>query len=512
MVVVYNVVDYLEKTSKKYKHKIAVIEEEKTITYEKLNQNSKIVGSFIGNHYFNEPIIIFMEKGIDALISFWGTIYAGCFYTLVNPELPEQRILQIKEKIHSPMVITNGEYYEKALSFFPDLKVKKIEELTTGKVHPSILKKSYQNHIDTDPLYVNFTSGSTGEPKGVVISHRSVIDFIDIFTKLFSFQSSDIIANQAPFDFDVSVKDIFSSFKVGATLVIVPKKYFSNPAYLLDYICKNNVTTLTWAVSALCLITTFHGLEYKVPTTVTKVLFSGEVMPINHLRQWMEKLPQANFVNLYGPTEITCNCLYHIVDRSKVYEKIPIGKPFPNERVILLDEKNQKIKKPNKIGEICVGGTSLGLGYYHNWKQTNNHFVQNPINDYYQEFLYRTGDLGYYDEEGNILFHGRKDFQIKYLGHRIELEEIEKAMMDIPKVIRSCCVFDEEKSKLYGFYIGDILKKDLHLKLKEILPVYMIPTKLIQMDSFPMTKNGKIDRKELQKRSKGVGKCYSMNT
>lgn len=494
----YNVIDYLKNSSKKYPHKIAIIEENKQITYKDFDNYSQIVGSYIGQKAFNEPIIVFMDKGIDTLIAFFGVIYAGCFYSLVNPELPMARIKQIKDTIKAKIVITNKEYYNLAKQCFSDLEVLSITELKTGKINSSLLYKCYQNHIDCDPLYVNFTSGSTGTPKGVVISHRSVIDFIDVFTNLFKFKTNDIFGNQAPFDFDVSVKDIYSAIKMGATLVIIPKKYFSNPALLLDYICNYKITVLTWAVSALCLITTFHGLDYKVPTTVKKVLFSGEVMPLKHLKIWLEKLPKATFVNIYGPTEITCNCLYHIIDRHRLYEeKIPVGIPFPNERVMLINEKNQEINTINEIGEICVAGTALGLGYYHNFEQTNNHFIQNPNNSNYLDLIYKTGDLGYFNEFQEIVFTGRKDFQIKYLGHRIELEEIEKALMDIPEVIRSCCIFDAEKPKLYGFYIGNIDKKELHKKLKDVLPIYMIPTKLIPKESFPMTKNGKIDRHKL---------------
>ncbi len=495
----YNVIDYLKKSSELYKDKIAVIEEDKKITYEDFNKYSKIVGSYIGSRIFNEPVIIFMDKGIDTLISFFGTIYAGCFYSLINPELPEARVLQIRDTLNAKIVITDSEHYEMASKYFSDLEVNKIEDLKKKKIDEKVLASCYERHVDCDPLYVNFTSGSTGVPKGVVISHRSVIDFIDVFTELFNFNEDDIIGNQAPFDFDVSVKDIFSAMRVGATLVIIPKRYFSNPAVLLDYICDNKVTTLTWAVSALCLITTFHGLDYKVPTTVKKVLFSGEVMPLKHLNMWMEKLPNTTFINVYGPTEITCNCLYYIIDNKKKYEdKIPAGKPFPNERVFLLDDENKVVTIRNTVGEICVSGTALGLGYFNNKEQTDAHFVQNPNNKDYLELIYRTGDLGYYNEDDDVVFNGRKDFQIKYLGHRIELEEIEKAIMDIPEVVRSCCLFDEEKSKLYGFYIGSIPKKDLHAKLKEVLPVFMIPTKLIQLDNFPITKNGKIDRKKLR--------------
>ena len=494
----YNVIDYLEEDSIKYKDKTAVIYEDKSLTYSKLNELSKKGGSyFIDKGLFNELIPVFMDKNIDTLISFFSSIYAGCYYSLINPEFPKNRIMDIINTIKPKYIITDSSHMDLAKEYFNGINIVDIEDLKNYKINEEGIKKVKEKHIDIDPLYVNFTSGTTGIPKGVIISHRSVIDFIDKFTTLFNFKEEDIIANQAPFDFDVSVKDIYSSIKMGATLVLIPKSYFSNPTLLLDYLCNNNVTTMTWAVSALCLITTFHGLDYKVPNKVNKIIFSGEVMPIKHLNIWMEKLPNTTFVNVYGPTEITCNCTYYIIDKNKEYDKLPIGKPFPNERVILLDENDNEITDINKVGQICVIGTCLSLGYFNNKTQTDNAFKLNLNQTNYNETVYHTGDLAYYNEDYDLVFNGRKDFQIKYLGHRIELEEIDKAIMKCNEVIRCSCIFDEEKSKLYAFYVGNIEKSDLRNKLKEILPVYMIPTSIIKLDELPLNKNGKIDRKKL---------------
>ena len=495
-----NVLEYLEKIVLENEKKIAIIEEEKKCSYLELLQTSKKVGSELSNYIIpRQPVPILMEKGINALYSFFGTIYAGGFYILLNPELPTSRLEKILEVLETNIIVTDENNIELAQEIGANKTILKIEDLQNKNINEEKLQQIRNKSLDVDPLYANFTSGSTGTPKGVIISHRSVIDFIDIFTEKFNINENDIIGNQAPFDFDVSVKDIYSCLKTGATLLIIPKKLFSSPAKLLDYICENKTTTLIWAVSALCLITTFHGLDYKVPESINKILFSGEVMPIKHLKEWIKHLPNATFVNLYGPTEITCNCTYHIIDKNVEYEKqIPIGKEFDNEQVFLLDENNKQINNINETGEICVKGSALALGYYNDLKQTSEKFVQNPLNNKYIDLIYKTGDMGYYNENNDLCFCGRKDFQIKHMGHRIELEEIEMAIGKIEDIERVCCIYIEEKSKIYAFYIGNVMKPELHNKLKETLPVYMVPNVLTKLEEMPMTKNGKIDRNKLK--------------
>ena len=496
-----NLLEYLERSAQLYPEKPALVDEQQSITFAQALENSRRVGSSLALSLTRgQPVAVYMEKSVENLCAFWGIVYAGGFYVSFNTQLPTSRLQQMQSVLQAPFVITDEEHRAELEEVFPPHRILLYRDLVKSAVDRALLTQIRQRHVDTDPLYANFTSGSTGVPKAVVVGHRSTLDFIDHFCPIFSITQKDIIANQAPFDFDVSVKDIYSALATGATLVLVPRPLFSQPQQLLDFLCEHRATTLIWAVSALCLISTVHGLDYRTPETVNKVLFSGEVMPAKHLKIWMEHLPRAQFVNLYGPTEITCNCTYHIIDRERSYpDGIPMGQAFPNEDVFLLDGDDQLVTSPNVVGEVCVRGSALALGYYRNPEQTAAAFPNNPLNPCYPQRIYRTGDLARYSTLGELHFCGRKDFQIKHMGHRIELEEIERAVSNLPGVHRCCCVFHSEKHRLYAFYQGDLTPKELRLQLLPTLPPYMIPNVFRQVDQFPLNKNGKIDRTLLMK-------------
>ena len=493
---VQNILDYLEATAADCPDKPAFEDLEHSYTFAQVLGNAKRIGSAL-IHVLpqNAPVPVLMEKEAWTLNVFMGAVCAGCFYTLVGPEQPDERIRTILDTLEAEVIVTGGKLAERVAALGFTGKVLLAEELVESVIDEEALASRRKMACDVDPLYAIFTSGSTGVPKGVVVSHRSVIDFTEHFTRIFGFSREDVIGNQAPFDFDVSVKDIYPCLKMGATLEVIPKKYFSVPKKLLDFLDDRKVTSLTWAVSALCIISMLKGFRYKVPTTLRRVMFSGEVMPVKQLNYWREYLPDVLYVNLYGPTEITCNCNYYIVDREFTEDQtLPIGVPFPNERVFLLDEDDHLVTEPGALGEICVSGTALALGYYRNWEKTSEAFVQNPLNHRYLEPIYRTGDLGRY-ENGELYYVTRKDFQIKHMGHRIELGEIETAFQALDGISRVCCIYDEPNTKIIGFYVGELEAKEIIERLTERLPRFMIPNVFRQVDVMPLTKNGKIDRK-----------------
>ena len=494
-----NVLDYLSHSAKEFPDKTAFADTVRSVTYAQLDEISDRIASALleKNYQHNMPVAVLIERNIESICTFFGIVKSRCFYVPVDITQPQNRIRTIMSQMN-PVAVISAAGEQKDIGY-SDADYFAYEELAAHSVNRNMLDECQRRAMDTDPLYAICTSGSTGTPKGVLISHRSVMDFIPVFTETFGLTENDVFGNQAPFDFDVSVKDVYSTVYCGATMHIIPRTCFSMPKKLVEFLDVNKVTTIIWAVSAMCIAAGFNAFKHCIPGALNKIMFSGEVMPVKMLNIWRNVYPDALFVNLYGPTEITCNCMYYILDRTfDNTEKLPLGIPFKNESVLFLNEDNMEIKT-GETGEICVCGTCLALGYYGDPERTAAAFVQNPLNDRYPELMYRTGDLAELREDGQYYFAARKDFQIKHMGHRIELEEIETHMNAVDGVLRACCIFDDVRNKIVACYAGDIEKMQIINQLKDNLPKYMIPNIFIQMDQLPLNKNGKIDRTELRK-------------
>ena len=497
-----NVLEFLENTAKRLPNKMAVTDGTEDCTFEELRATSAQIGTVLSEYISaGEPVAVMMKKSTKTLQIFLGTVYAGGFYCLLDPDFPDERHKNQLATLEPKVLIAEAETLEKIERLgFKGTVITKDELFEKIAGVDELPITDYSADGTTLPLYCNFTSGSTGIPKGVLVGHASVISFIDTFTELFGITEEDVIGNQAPFDFDVSVKDIYSSLKTGATMVIIPTAYFRFPNNVMDMLEKYEVTTLTWAVSALVLLNRLHEFMYKVPPKINKVLFSGEEMPAKHLADWMAQYPDATFVNLYGPTEITCNCSYYPIDKENVPEKLPIGNVFPGKEIYLIDESGKIIpeSETETVGEICVAGNELALCYYNNEEATAKAFTE--IDGIGR--VYKTGDLGF-RKDGLLHFAGRRDFQIKHNGHRIELEEVERAMNSLPGIGQACCIYDSAKYRIVVYYTGSAgtecpERKQIVAGLKEKLPEYMLPNIYKYMEELPISKNGKVDRNELR--------------
>lgn len=263
---------------------------------------------------------------------------------------------------------------------------------------------------------------------------------------------------------------------------------------------EHEINAIFWVPSALVLAANLKALEEVALPSLKKVMFCGEVMPVKQYRIWKERLPEAMFVNYYGPSEGTYASTYYIIDREfSNYEKLPIGRPAKNTAVLVLKEDNEAAA--GEVGELCLRGSGLALGYYNNQEKTQESFVQNPLNSAFPEIIYRTGDLVSYNSYRELEYVGRKDFQIKHQGFRIELGEIEAAALSAEAVEVCACVYDGEKEQIVLFYTGKQLEERGVIKaLSSKLPRYMVPGRIIYSEQMPYNANGKIDRKALKER------------
>ncbi len=495
-----NVLEYLENIVNIKPDKVACSDEAHGLTFKTMYEQARSIGSFIAdNGYEKEPVIVFMHKSPEMLSSFMGVIYSSCYHAAIDEEMPQFRIELIFKTLLPRLLICDDTTYELAKELGFEGTIVKFDDICTYKANDDKLLAIRDKQIDTDPIYMVFTSGSTGVPKGVIACHRSVIDYIENLVPVLNVTEDTVFGNQTPFYVDAYLKDFYPTLKFGASMVIIPKSNFMFPIKLVEFLNEHKVNTVCWVVSALTMISAFGTFKTIKPEYLHTIAFASEVFPIKQFNRWVEACPNARYINFYGPTETTGICTYYIVDRKfELGDAIPIGRPFNNTDILLLTDDN-KLAKIGEPGEVCVRGTSLTMGYYGAWDKTNEAFTQNPLNDKYPELIYHTGDLAKLGEDGNLYFVSRKDHQIKHMGHRIELGEIETNVNMQDKINTSCCIYDNEKGKIVLYYVGDIEAKDLTNLLKEKLPRYMMPNLIRKIDTMPLTANGKIDRNTLKK-------------
>lgn len=491
-----NILEYLEITATTHPEKKAFIGANNELTFVKIFEGAKRIGSYIADKLkvVNKPIIVITEQNPDDITAMMGVVYSGNFYVPVDADTPSERLKTMVETISPVAVLLKSRNEHLRALLDGNVELILFENAISAEINDVQLDRIRKDMTENDPLFAIFTSGSTGVPKCIVKSHRAMMSFIDTFTELFGINESTVFGNQSPFYFDASTKDIYSTLKCAAQTVIIPKPYFMFPSQAIKLMNDMQINTIVWVPSVMGTVSIFNVFEEITPEHLKKVFFVGEVMPVKHLNYWIKHLPEVSFVNLYGTTEAAGNCLYYEINTdTDVITPIPLGKTFPNTKVFLLNDKNEI----DDYGEICISGPTIALGYYKK-PDTQERFCQNPTNSSYYERICRTGDYARIRNDGLLEFVSRADFQIKHMGNRIELGDIESAALEIDNVSSCCCVYVKDKDTIVLFFTSDLLdRKQLKRLLKEKLPTYMLPNKVIQLDQLPSNANGKIDRKAL---------------
>lgn len=492
-----SIVKQLDVITRKYPNKVAIRSEDESISFLTYRNVSRTIATNLHGYTTKKGVIaVYLPKSIQCLTVLMGILYSGNCYCPIPFASPIERAERIISKSQPLCVVTDMKNVERVSCFMLNREgIILIEDLLKGVCNDNLIDNIISRVIDNDPAYLLFTSGSTGMPKGVTVPHRAITDYIQWSIENFELNEDTVLASQAPFHFDASMPDIYTPLFTGAELVLIKEKLFMFPAKLIKYLNDMCVNTLIWVPSALMILTTRNVFERYRLLYLKIVMFCGEVMPNKHLNIWRKYNPQVVFVNLYGPTEAAYASTYYIVKKKFEDDEIlPIGYPCMNTEILILDEHDELIKEVGKIGEICIRGSSLALGYYGD--KGNNAFVQNPMNKLYADLIYRTGDLGSMNEYQELVYVGRKDTQIKHMGYRIELGEIEAAVMAITYIKTSCVLYDSHKDEIVLFYEEDENHElsELIEKLSSKLPSYMQPGNYQKLDSMPYNLNGKIDR------------------
>lgn len=499
-----HLLDYFEETVVQQSGIIAVKHNDQDISFGTLKDRAEKLGTYIrmqAHEVTNTPVAVFLPKEINTVIADLGIMYSSNPFMNLDVKTPKERIMNIFELVKPAAVVTS----KKFAGVLSDVSVPVvlIDELDWNDLQSNeeILIERRKMLIDTDPFCLINTSGSTGTPKGVVLNHRSFFDFMAVSNERFGFDGSEIIGSLSPVVFDIYDFELCMLMVNGSQLVLIDAMLAAFPARLLEKIADNHVNFIFWVPSIMVNIANMELLDKIALPDLKLVWFAGEVFPTKQFLVWYDKLPDVTFANLYGPIEITLDCTYYVVDQRPVEsEPLPIGIPYKNTNILLLNDENKKCAIGEE-GELCVRGTSLAMGYYNNTEKTAAAFTQNPLNTSYPELIYRTGDMAYMREDGNIMFKGRKDSLIKHMGYRIELGEIEHIIENDLKLVKYCCaVYQYAKKEIVLYYQNDeeLTERDFRAVLSKSFPAYMIPAVYVKMEELPRNTNGKIDRMQLK--------------
>lgn len=478
------------------------------VSFGELNRVSGMIADWLlaNNVAQGDVVAILHNKTFIPYAIMIACLRIGAVYTNLDTTSPVVRLKKMVETA-APKVVFYGENHRERISElfqaipFGTVKINYSSEffLENSALSAVTHKNAHEPIPGSNPAYLMFTSGSTGQPKGVVISHSNVLNFIKWGLREIGFSCKDIFSNLNPMHFDNSVFDFYMSIFTGATLAPVSEDLTRNPRLLVKHLEAIKCTVWFSVPSMLVYALRLRALEKDDLPAMKKIIFGGEGFPKNHLRTLFSMVGhRIELINVYGPTECTCICSRYCVTEDDMAsdDLLPLGPLATNFWGFAADDELCRVPD-GEVGELLIGGPNVGLGYFRNPEKTAEVFVQNPFHCNYRDIVYRSGDLVRWDAELRLFhFIGRKDNQIKRMGYRIELEEIETALNSIAEIEEATCICvgTRDNAKIIACVVGDISEKKLGERLLEIIPTYMIPNEFKFYKVLPKNQNGKIDR------------------
>ena len=458
-------IDYFKENVKKNPAHMAVCDETSSATYEELDRESDKIAAYLAGKGIgeNDFVVIKIKRNKEFVYSYLGIEKAGAAYIPVPPEYPEDRIAYMIKDSQAKVVLDE----------------ELIKEILSGADVEEFKVKATKDTL----AYMIYTSGSTGLPKGVMIPQRALTNFVHFYIKYNNLNENSRVCCHTNFAFDASVKDLVAVFVAGGTLYVIGDETRKDLDLVRTFLVKNEIT----------------GGNFV--TQIAHILTTDEPLPLSYMTlggEKMVKLPNitGQVMNMYGPTEFTCDALYHIIDKERTYSDIPLGRPLPNLSVFLVDARDNLVPR-GVSGEICMAGVQMATGYWKLPEKTASVFKKLRLPDGREIDVYHTGDLAHFNEDGDLVYGGRIDFQVKLRGFRIELGEIESKAASYEDVKQTIALVRGDQIVLYYTAGSKIDVNRYKSYLAKSLAEYMVPQTFMQLDEMPMTPNGKINRKAL---------------
>jgi len=509
----------LEEVATQRPNALAVVDRGRTLTYGELDGESNRIANLLADLGVTrgDRVGLYLDKSVESVVAVYGIMKTGAAYVPFDADAPIHRLAYIAANCGISVVVTGEEKRDRwaalidhgaPLEKFVVLNADGVDGAVSGAliVGRAILegfgtdRRSFEG-IDQDLAYILYTSGSTGDPKGVMLTHRNAVAFVQWAADEFAVGPADRLSSHAPLHFDLSVFDLFAAAWGGAPVVLVPAKTSVFPSQIVRFIRDNEITVWYSVPSILIMLTLRGGLsEGDIPSLRT-VLFAGEVFPTKYLRQLMNLVPGARFANLYGPTETNVCTWYEVGHLAEDDQPIPIGRAIPNDQVFAVTD-NGALAGIGEQGELHVRGATVMRGYWGDPERTARSLIPDPTGGTHDDPVYRTGDLVEVMAQGGFRYLGRKDSQIKSRGYRIELGDVEVAINRHPGVVE-CAVVAVPDDLVTNRVVAHVVardgvdEQDLARFCLDLLPRYMVPERFELRAALPKTSTGKIDRRKL---------------